>query len=197
MSEIKAIETRYKGRRFRSRLEARWAIFFDMARIKWEYEFEGYKLNDGTSYLPDFYLPESKTFVEIKPHDKELVDKGLQKCDEFVFSTKKDILLIGGNPSIDEYFTVLLTPCEGKCAEPEKHIHEVVHLWDGKFCQGEKCYSISLIGTDPCKWALTVKRGITCSSEETCYAVNNSKLLIKAYESAISARFEHGENGLR
>lgn len=26
---MKAIETRYKGYRFRSRLEARWAVFFD------------------------------------------------------------------------------------------------------------------------------------------------------------------------
>jgi hypothetical protein len=28
-TEIKAIETSYKGYRFRSRLEARWAVFFD------------------------------------------------------------------------------------------------------------------------------------------------------------------------
>ena len=33
MSEIKAIETYYKGYRFRSRLEARWAVFFDAAGI--------------------------------------------------------------------------------------------------------------------------------------------------------------------
>ena len=39
---IKPIETVYKGDRFRSRLEARWAVFFDAARIKWEYEPEGY-----------------------------------------------------------------------------------------------------------------------------------------------------------
>ena len=30
MSDIKAIETYYKGYRFRSRLEARWAVFFDL-----------------------------------------------------------------------------------------------------------------------------------------------------------------------
>ncbi len=33
MSEIKAIETRYKGYRFRSRLEARWAVFFDALSV--------------------------------------------------------------------------------------------------------------------------------------------------------------------
>lgn len=36
MSEIKAIETYYKGYMFRSRLEARWAVFFDASGIKWE-----------------------------------------------------------------------------------------------------------------------------------------------------------------
>lgn len=65
---IKAIETRYKGYRFRSRLEARWAVAFDAMRIPWKYEPEGYVLEDGTWYLPDFYLPatEDGIFVEVK-----------------------------------------------------------------------------------------------------------------------------------
>jgi hypothetical protein len=44
MNNIKAIETIYKGYRFRSRLEARWAVFFDALEIDWEYEKEGYVL---------------------------------------------------------------------------------------------------------------------------------------------------------
>jgi len=56
MGEIKAIETQYKGYRFRSRLEARWAVFFDACGVKWEYEPEGYDLGDGLLYLPDFLL---------------------------------------------------------------------------------------------------------------------------------------------
>ncbi len=39
--EIKAIDTVYNGYKFRSRLEARWAVFFDAAGIKYEYEPEG------------------------------------------------------------------------------------------------------------------------------------------------------------
>lgn len=35
---IKAIETSYKGYRFRSRTEARWAVFFDALGVRWEYE---------------------------------------------------------------------------------------------------------------------------------------------------------------
>lgn len=41
MSDLKPINTRYKGYLFRSRLEARWAVFLDSLGITWEYEKEG------------------------------------------------------------------------------------------------------------------------------------------------------------
>lgn len=75
---IKAIETRYKGYRFRSRLEARYAIFFDQMGMDWEYEPEGFDLPVYGKYLPDFFIkypagsehrekwPDSGYWVEIK-----------------------------------------------------------------------------------------------------------------------------------
>ena len=66
MSEFKAVQTEYKGYLFRSRLEARWAVFFDNLGIQWEYEPEGIVLSDGTHYLPDFYLPDFHCFFEVK-----------------------------------------------------------------------------------------------------------------------------------
>lgn len=74
---IKPIETIYKGYRFRSRLEARWAVFFDALGIEWEYEPEGFVLTDGTYYLPDFWLPKLKWFVEVKGNltDQEGISK--------------------------------------------------------------------------------------------------------------------------
>lgn len=65
MIDIQPIETHYKGYKFRSRLEARWAVFFDLMGIKYEYEEQGYVLR-GTPYLPDFYLPDLCCYVEIK-----------------------------------------------------------------------------------------------------------------------------------
>jgi hypothetical protein len=62
---VKAIETRYAGCRFRSRLEARWAVFFDTLGIAWEYEAQGYELPSGR-YLPDFWLPACDTWIEVK-----------------------------------------------------------------------------------------------------------------------------------
>lgn len=54
--QIKPIETRYKGYRFRSRTEARWAVFFDALGAEWEYEPEGFTLPNGKGYLPDFRI---------------------------------------------------------------------------------------------------------------------------------------------
>lgn len=68
MTDIKPIETNYNGYRFRSRLEARWAVFFDVLGIEWEYEKEGYDL-DGIKYLPDFWLPKYQYWFEIKGQD--------------------------------------------------------------------------------------------------------------------------------
>jgi len=47
----------YRGRRMRSKIEAKWGVFFDHVGWKWEHEGEGYYvLGDGSCYLPDFYV---------------------------------------------------------------------------------------------------------------------------------------------
>lgn len=68
MTSIKAIETRYAGCRFRSRLEARWAVFLDALSIPWEYEPQGFELPVNGRYLPDFWLPVAEAWMEIKGH---------------------------------------------------------------------------------------------------------------------------------
>lgn len=61
---MNAIETTYKGYKFRSRLEAKWASVFD--QLGWEWEYEPVDL-DG--YIPDFLLlfPWKDVLCEIKP----------------------------------------------------------------------------------------------------------------------------------
>jgi len=61
---IAAIPTLYRGRMYRSRLEARWAAFFDA--LGWEHEYEPFDLG---LWSPDFLLPEFKILVEVKPID--------------------------------------------------------------------------------------------------------------------------------
>lgn len=65
-NSLRAIETRYAGYHFRSRLEARWAVFFDALGIRWEYEPQGYEFPNGRRYLPDFLLTDCGTFIEVR-----------------------------------------------------------------------------------------------------------------------------------
>lgn len=63
---MKAISTLYSGFSFRSRLEARWAVFFDTLGVRYEYEKEGFDLGAAGWYLPDFWLPDQYLWIEIK-----------------------------------------------------------------------------------------------------------------------------------
>ena len=56
----------YRGYRFRSRLEARWAVFFDRCSVRYDYEHEGFELPSGR-YLPDFHFKRWGGFLEVKP----------------------------------------------------------------------------------------------------------------------------------
>lgn len=68
---LQAIPTEYHGYTFRSRLEARWALFFEKGKIPFDYEPEGYQYDDLTRYLPDFILPTFQVFAEVKGQFKE------------------------------------------------------------------------------------------------------------------------------
>src|SRR6266567_4213531 len=93
LAMIKAIETVYNGYHFRSRLEARHAVFFDALGIKYEYEKEGYDLS-GTWYLPDFWLPKMKCFIEVKGQAPTDEEKGKAKL--LSISTGKPVHIIAG-----------------------------------------------------------------------------------------------------
>lgn len=93
-TKIKAIPTRYNGYRFRSRIEARWAVFFDCCKIEYEYEKEGFDL-DGTFYLPDFFLPKLDCFVEIKGEGCSVDDE--KKMKLLCKNTKKRVYLLSGD----------------------------------------------------------------------------------------------------
>lgn len=60
------LECTYSGKVFRSRLEARWALYLDLLGIDWDYEPCFYKVSDSLYYLPDFYLPNQRLWLEVK-----------------------------------------------------------------------------------------------------------------------------------
>jgi len=102
MRKAKAIDTVYNGYKFRSRLEARWAVFFDALDIKYDYEPEGFELSDGIRYLPDFWLPEFDLWVEIKP-EGEPKDIEKQKAVLLADGTGFPVYIVAGQPKAEKY----------------------------------------------------------------------------------------------
>lgn len=114
---LKPIETQYRGYRFRSRLEARWAVFFDALGIKWEYETEGYDLGEAGWYLPDFWLPEIGWFVEVKPTG-EITDKEQQKINALDDSPPVNamgVMVMKGPPAIPTLWDDPIATDESAC----------------------------------------------------------------------------------
>lgn len=99
---MQPVETRYRGYRFRSRLEARWAVFFDALGIKWEYEAEGFNLGDVGWYLPDFWLVDMKIWVEVKPEAASPLER--EKVYKLSALRQEYVLLIEGYPGYDEKY---------------------------------------------------------------------------------------------
>lgn len=102
---MRAIPTEYKGYLFRSRLEARWAVFLDTLGIRWEYEPEGLILSDGTYYLPDFYLIDFHLYFEVKRKGLRYTEEGkeaIQKISDGMRTDSWAGLICFGDPMDDE-----------------------------------------------------------------------------------------------
>lgn len=110
-----AIPTLYNGVQFRSRLEARWAAFFDLLGWRWTYEPV-----DLAGYIPDFfielgapplYFAESgiysdKFLVEVKPDAETVLDEAVAKAFEAGWTGP--VVVLGSHPRIppkDESYT--------------------------------------------------------------------------------------------
>ena len=93
---MKPIETLYGAYLFRSRLEARWAVFFNHCGVRYVYEHQGYRLPSGL-YLPDFWLPHHNNFVEVKPINL-LPTKSFEFGPDFEYQTPY------GSVPIDDVF---------------------------------------------------------------------------------------------
>ena len=198
MSEIKAIETYYKGYRFRSRLEARWAVFFDAAGIKYEYEPEGFDL-DGVWYLPDFYLPWFKCYVEIKPNNSDEINDAEEKLWR-LFRGKGDCccMLCVGSPA-DNNMTVYCCETDdgggGEGSFPARFLEGCWFLKDGMLCSGGKHF-ISLV-------LETRRERVFLDRNWTSVLPLDQSNELKEFRSdleyekmiARQARFEHGERG--
>ncbi len=184
---MKAIETEYAGCRFRSRLEARWAVFFDAAGIPWKYEPEGFELSTGR-YLPDFYLPECDTWIEVKGDPRRLdVDQMASAGVELPRVGPLD----GGEPG--PALMIL-----GDVPEPLPHHDygwwcpkEGQRAGFGYYAKNRRPWYLD--GGDSRSWCFEnlPENWLTPTREVSMRSVN------PAYRAARTARFEHGETPIR
>lgn len=118
MKNIQPIISYYKEQRFRSRTEAKWAVYFDEVGITYEYEPEGYILSDGNTYLPDFYLPkfgdcDGGAIAEVKH-----VGGDFTKAITLAYSTNTELLLLEGNPTLHPI--IIYNPTHGNYRETDE-----------------------------------------------------------------------------
>ena len=93
-----SLPTWHNGIKYRSRTEARWAVFFEHLDIKFAYEAQGF-VSGGTAYLPDFMtFPALGTlWAEIKPSYDNDPD-GVERWRKFAAERpqpSRTVLLIG------------------------------------------------------------------------------------------------------
>lgn len=127
-----SLPTIYAGITFRSRLEARWAVFFDALKLRWEYEPEGVSVDSG-GYFPDFRVSPgnvSPLLVEVKGDPKALTAEYLAKLHEVCRATGMMLAIFGHMP--DWRWTAGRTPAVpliGPTARLEV-IHLGVDFWE-------------------------------------------------------------------
>jgi hypothetical protein len=182
-SMIQAIETIYAGYRFCSRLEARWAVFFDQLSIRWEYESQGYVIN-GRPYLPDFklFLPDNRTiFAEVKQGDiDEHEGVHIDLCRGLAHAVSCPVLLLTGIPSYRMYhqFTSTL---------PVNEFMTVFFTDYGPILNDADDYWFNQVIVNQQTGALEFPH----NERAACKSFGRG--LVDAVKAARSARFEHGE----
>ena len=195
---LRAIETRYKGCRFRSRLEARWAVFFDSLEMPWVYEKEGFDLGDGVWYLPDFWLPKEECWFEVKGEYPLMPD--LDKAYRLAVQSKQNVFVQYGNigtPHVTkDVATRTAEILDGAVAmmfayrqegEPGAFLEPRMWLWQESAADGSIGlwpYNELINGLSPMAKSFA---GAVYVGEGRCH---DSPRITAAFEAARSARFE-------
>ncbi len=224
MSNYRAIETRYAGCHFRSRLEARWAVFFDHLGVEWQYEPQGFVWDSnsqiadsdnaywgdsyqiqGGMYLPDFWLPSIETWFEVKG-DECTEDEKRTHYEFALVSGQRHITAVGDIPSTakdwSHYSCNDGMTLSGGC---DINYHWCVCPWCGKYGiefegrGGRICGSQrDLVATANGFLEYEVYAGCDLTKSYTDKGrTYNDPYIFAAYEAARSARFEHGQAGAR
>jgi len=200
VTTIRPIETRAYGHRFRSRTEARWAVFFTALGLRWEYEPEGFNI-DGEAYLPDFrvWTPQGEpVWYEVKPANVT-VDSKFEKFSQALNDLRADnwsvvrTALLNGSPR-DYLKDHDICPRCGVLLTADS-------FYDCGDEMGVSCFDCDMEtpggGCNP--WEVDGIKGISYRPHKgwVMTPIHEYEFLARirnnAVETATSSRFEHGE----
>jgi hypothetical protein len=182
---LRPIETTYRGCRFRSRLEARWAVFFQALNLPWEHEPQGFVLSTGAWYLPDFRvrLADGPLWAEVKPTGSDIT-----AFDQFMRDHNKS----------DDYKEIRGTVLH-EVPDPDALVEDpygavgAFEVWyggigccdtDHQFCICEKC---DAVGFEYQGRSARIRCG--CPKDGDNDSTPDHPRIVKAYAAARSARF--------
>lgn len=202
---IAAIETEWRGYRFRSRLEARWAVFFEAMGYDWRYEVQGYRAACGTQYLPDFEIhhpySEYPTYVEVKGNLQSTdiaklkaicdYDSPLPGMRQSRTGGTSGLVLLGDIPRSSAY-SIIVHPIVRH--DKGLHMDFLLFVRGRPLIVSGDCYASHLLNLRPV---------VSIEADDSKWDTNYREIgtvrgthypfIDDAYAQARGARFEHGE----
>jgi len=82
-NDADAADTVYAGVRYHSKTHAQWGVFLDALGIDHLYRLETFRLGEGLSFAPDFWLPTLNAWLMIHSADPALREADRWKVDLF------------------------------------------------------------------------------------------------------------------
>jgi hypothetical protein len=193
MNELKPIVTRHAGYLFRSRLEARWSLFLSRLNVEYDYEPEGFDLTTvrvpaptvelpgkDAWYLPDFWLPAQKTWLEVKPVTPTAVE--YERCARLAVASRQTVVIVVGQPWVTAERTFGYDGGDsGYLFMPDGRRRRYFLLTACPFCTR----------IDWCEAGDAAQ--LSCDCPNLPQSVGDFARIQRAYLAARSARFEHGQ----
>lgn len=101
-----AVEIIYKDRNFKSKLEGKWAAYFDLLGVDFGYEIEYAFETPVGRYCPDFFIPSTGHFIEVKA-TRELLTESERLKIKFLNDNPPEyaqgVITVFGEPNFEQY----------------------------------------------------------------------------------------------
>lgn len=142
-----SIQTHYKGVTFKSRFEANMAYLLDLFKIKWLYEPYSILLPNGLHYMPDFYAPDIKLWIECRGYETDDGEEQIKTFAELIVNNKIGQIL-GKKRKFNLTDYLVIKPEAVYFYEAEERFGYGVTQGCVAICRCRKCKEFFIIGLE-------------------------------------------------